>query len=305
MRRATALVVAAGLLAVTLTGCSSNPNANCDTALKPGSASDLVKVSGKLGEKPKVSFPTPIKTTKSERSTVIQGDGAMVQKNQLVEIEYSVFDGNTGATLQASSYAKDSAQLVPVGTINIPAFNTALQCTSVGSRIAVAIAPKDSGSDASAGTAIAVIDVVKAYLAKADGTPQPSVSGFPTVVLAPTGQPGITIPGGSAPTSVTSETLKAGSGATVKKDSSVVVQYTAVGWENKNVVVSTWQNGSPDLVVVDTGQSATAQGNVLPQDMTRALVGQKVGSQIAVLTPASKDGSFPASAWVVDILGIR
>ncbi|MFF1878904.1 peptidylprolyl isomerase [Leifsonia sp. NPDC058230] len=303
MRRATALVVAAGLLAITLTGCSSDPNANCDKALQPGKASDLVSASGKLGEKPKVSFPTPVDTKTSQRSTLIQGTGPEVHNGQMLEIEYSIFDASTGASIQESSYAKGQESLVPLGTL-IPGLNNGLECVNIGSRVAIAVAPKDSGQSSATGTAIAVVDVLNASLSRADGAPQPSVPGFPTVVLAPTGQPGITIPSGSAPTAPRSETLKAGSGATVKDDSTVIVQYTAVGWENKNVVVSSWQSGAPDLVQIADGQSSSQQG-ALPQDMTKELVGHKVGSQVVVLTPASKDGSVPASAWVVDILGVR
>lgn len=303
MRRATALVVAAGLLAITLTGCSSDPNDNCDKALQPGAASDLVSASGKLGAKPKVSFPTPVDTTKSERSTLIDGTGPEVHNGQMLEIEYSIFDGSTGKSIQASQYAKGQEALVPLGSL-IPGLNNGIECAKVGSRIAIAVAPKDSGQSGATGTAIAVVDVLNAYLAKADGAPQPAVSGFPTVVLAPTGQPGITIPAGSAPTTPKSETLKAGSGATVKKDSTVIVQYTAVGWANKNVVVSSWQSGAPDLLQIADGQSSSQQG-ALPQDMTKELIGHKVGSQLAILTPTSKDGSVPASAWVVDILGVR
>ncbi|WP_431277095.1 FKBP-type peptidyl-prolyl cis-trans isomerase [Leifsonia poae] len=303
MRRATALVVAAGLLAITLTGCSSNPNQNCDKALQSGPASDLVSATGKLGDKPKVSFPTPVDTKKSERSVLIDGTGPEVYKGQMLEIEYSIFDASTGASIQTSNYAKGQESLVPLGSL-IPGLDNGLQCAKVGSRIAIAVAPKDSGQSGATGTAIAVVDVLHAYLSRADGAPQPSVSGFPTVVLAPTGQPGITIPGTPAPTAAKSETLKSGSGATVKKDSTVVVQYTAVGWENKNVVVSSWQSGAPDLVQIADGQSSSQQG-ALPQAMTKELIGHKVGSQVAVLTPASKDGSVPASAWVVDILGVR
>ncbi|HEV7184603.1 MAG TPA: peptidylprolyl isomerase [Leifsonia sp.] len=307
MRRVTALVVAAGLLAITLTGCSSDPNASCDKALQPGTASDLVTVSGKFGEKPKVSFPTPVDTKTSQRSTIIQGSGPQVQKGQMLEIEYSIFDGSTGASVEQGSYAKGKETLVALGALSA-GLNNGLQCVPVGSRVAIALSAKDSGqsaSSSSSGTAIAVIDVVNAFLAKADGVPQPSVSGFPTVVLAPTGQPGITIPSGSAPKTTSSEVLKAGSGATVKSDSTVVLQYTAVGWENKNVVVSSWQAGSPDLVQIATGASSAQQGGALPQAMTKQLIGHKVGSQLAILTPASSDGSVPASAWVVDILGVH
>src|SRR5205085_1754555 len=127
-------------------------------------------------------------------------------------------------------------------------------------------------------------------------------SGFPTVVLAPNGQPGITIPAsGSAPKTLRTEQLKVGDGGTVKKDSLVILQYTAVGWENKNVVLSSWQSGSPDLVSIGTGQSQENQA--LPQSVLGQLIGKQVGSQVVIEAPT--EGQVPAAAWVVDILGIR
>lgn len=306
MRRATALVVAAGLLAITLTGCSSDPNANCDAALKPGAASALISATGKVGSKPTVTFPTPIDTTTSQRSTLVEGSGEQVIKGQMVELQYSFFDGATKQSLGASTYEANSPQLVAIGQVPIPALNDGLLCSTVGSRLAIAMAPKDTATESASqlpNSVVAVVDVVKAFLPKANGAPQPSVSGFPTVVLAPTGQPGITVPGSSAPKKVQAETLKAGSGETVKKDSTAVLHYTAVGWENKNVALSTWTSGTPDVVPVNTGASVVQQGSALPQAMLKQLVGKKVGSQIGVVTPA--DGSTPALVWVVDILGVR
>lgn len=300
MRRATALVVAAGLLAVTLTGCTSDPNANCDTALKPGTASDLITATGAIGAKPKVSFPTPVDTKTSQASTLVTGKGDKVQKGQMVEIQYTLLDGETGSTIGASSFTKSQPTLIPVGKSGVPGIDKGLQCATVGSRVAIAIAPKDSGQSGTTSSGVAVIDVVGSFLPRANGAVRPSVSGFPTVVLAPTGQSGITIPSGSAPKEVRSETLKAGDGATVKKDSSVVLHYTAVGWENKNLIYSTWNGGSPDLVSMSTGQSNANQA--LPQSMLKELIGAKVGSQLVIETPA--DSSVPAAAWAVDILGV-
>jgi FKBP-type peptidyl-prolyl cis-trans isomerase len=300
VRRATALVVAAGLLAITLTGCSSNPNANCDAALTSGKASDLITATGALGAKPKVSFPTPIDTTKSESTTLIQGSGEKLQKGQMIEIQYSILDGETGTAISASSFNKAQPTLIPVGKSGIPGIDKALQCAPVGSRLAIAIAPKDSGQQGGSSTGVALVDVVGAFLPRANGSVRPSVSGFPSVVLAPSGQSGITIPSTAAPKSVRSELLKAGDGSTVKKDSTVILHYTAVGWENKNVVFSTWNTGAPDLVSISSGQSNANQA--LPQAMLKELVGQKVGSQVVIETPT--DSSMPATAWAVDILGV-
>ncbi|GIT81750.1 peptidylprolyl isomerase [Leifsonia sp. LS1] len=299
MRRATALVVAAGLAAVVLTGCSSNPNASCDGALPSGKASDLVSATGKIGATPKVEVPAPVDTSTSQRTILTEGTGEKVQRNQMLEITYSVVNGETGEVAGSSS----STQLYATGT---DAIGKGLLCAPVGSRVAIVVSPKDSGAQEGTGSPspIYVIDVVKAFLPAANGAVRPAVSGFPTVVLAPTGQPGITIPSGSAPTAVRSELLKEGDGAAVAKDSQVVLQYTAVGWEEKNVVTSSWTT-SPDLVDMSTGSSSLQQqsSSVLPQAMLRELVGKKVGSQVVVETP--KDGNFPATAWVVDILGVK
>lgn len=300
MRRATALVVAAGLLAVTLTGCSSDPNANCDTALTSGRASDLISAKGALGSKPTITFPTPVDTTKSEATKLIEGSGQKLQTGQMVKIQYTLLDGETGKAIGASSFNKAQPTLIPVGKSGVPGIDKALQCAPVGSRLAIAIAPKDSGQQGTTSTGIALVDVVGAFLPRADGAVRPAVSGFPTVVLAPTGQAGITIPTTAAPKTVRSELLKAGDGATVKKDSTVVLHYTAVGWENKNVVFSTWNAGAPDLVSMSTGQSNANQA--LPQAMLKELVGQKVGSQVIIETPT--DSSMSANAWAVDILGV-
>jgi FKBP-type peptidyl-prolyl cis-trans isomerase 2 len=297
--RAAAVIGAAGLVAVALTGCSSDPNDDCGTALPSGKASQLVEATGKIGSKPKITVPTPLDTSKSERSILTEGTGQQVHKGQVVEIQYTILDGATGQ-VQQTSYGSGDTYPLALGSGN-EALSKGLQCAPVGSRVAVVISPKDAGGTGATSSGVIVVDILKAYLAKADGAVRPSVSGFPTVVLAPTGQPGITIPSGSAPKKVRSEELKAGSGAVVKKDSIAILQYTAVGWENKNVVFSSWQSGSPDLVSISTGQSQLNQA--LPKSVLTQLVGKKVGSQVVLEAPA--DGQVPAAAWVVDILGIR
>ena len=305
MRRATApgrtsaIVVAVGIVAVALTGCSSDPNTDCGTALPSGTASELVSATGKLGAEPTIDVPSPIDAPTSQRTILTKGTGEKVHQGQRVDITFTVINGETGKPVDA----------LQQGSIALAtdAASRALQCVPVGSRVAVALTPKDAGTgdDASAPTAIYIIDVLGASLSAANGAVRPAVSGFPTVVLAPTGQPGITIPSSAAPTKVRSEVLKAGDGGTVKKDSEVVLQYTAVGWDDKNVVTTSWQAGGPDRADMSTGASQlqNQQNSVLPQDMLGQLVGQKVGSQLVIETP--ENGSVPAAAWVVDILGVR
>jgi hypothetical protein len=298
--RSSAALLAVGIAAAALTGCSSEPNADCSAALKSGPASSLVTATGPIGTEPKISVPTPVDTTTSQRTILTTGTGRPVQNGQMIEIQYTLLDGQTGQVGQKGSYGGDTTPIT-IGNSNA-AISDGLLCAPVGSRVAVAISPKDSGGAGSGSTTILVADIIHAYLPAANGEVRPSISGFPSVALAPNGQPGITIPSsGGAPKTVRTETLKAGDGATVKKDSQVILHYTAVGWQSKNVVMSSWQSKSPDIVSMSTGQSALNQA--LPQEVLKPLVGQKVGSQLVIEAPAK--GSVPAAAWVVDILGVR
>jgi peptidylprolyl isomerase len=317
VHRASALFVAAGLLLVTLTACSSDPNTNCDTALSSGSASDVVKVSGKFGEQPTVTFPTPVRTSTSQRTTVIKGDGAEVHKGQEVVVDFSIYNGTNGQLIQTTKYDPTSASALVVGQ-TIPGLDKGLQCATVGSRLAIAVSPKDGlGSSASSvgvkptDTVVIVVDVNKAYLPAANGAPQPGKPGFPTVVIAPGGRPGVTVPTTDPPKSLEVAVNKQGDGKTVTKDDTVVIHYTGVLWKERTVFDSTWDTGTPATVQLSTGQ--TASGTSVPKGLTEALVGQKVGSQVTIIVPPSKafgsqgSGPVPQNAtlvYVVDILGI-
>ena len=116
----------------------------------------------------------------------------------MVEIQYTFLDGATGELVQRRTYdsgdtapARASAQANPGARQGAAVRDGRLARSPSPSR------PKDAGSGSPAShrptPVVIVVDIVKAFLPKANGA-QPSVSGFPTVVLAPTGQPGITIP---------------------------------------------------------------------------------------------------------------
>lgn len=319
VRRASALFVAAGLLLVTLTACSTDPNANCDGALKQGSASDLIDVSGKAGSVPDVTFPTPVKTTTSQRTTVTEGKGAKIEKGQEVVIDFSLLNGTNGAALQATKFDGSTGTTLAVGQTGLPGLDKALLCSTVGSRLAIAIAPKDGLGQSAANfgisandTLVMVVDVNKAYLPAANGAPQPGQPGFPSVVIAPGGRPGITVPKTDPPTTVKIAVNKQGDGAVVKKDDTVVIHYTSVLWKERTVVDSTWDADNPAVLPLKQGTTTTA-GTVLAKGITEGLVGQKVGSQVTVIVPPGKafgaqgSGSVPPNAtlvYVVDILGI-
>ncbi len=110
---------------------------------------------------------------------------------------------------------------------------------------------------------------------------------------APGGRPGIIVPDGDAPTSQVVQVLKRGDGATVRQGDSVRVQLTSVDWATRQVKNTTWDS---------TAQSIDLSQTNVPASFSAALVGQTVGSQILLVTPAS--GANGAVVTVFDIVGI-
>jgi len=150
---------------------------------------------------------------------------------------------------------------------------------------------------------VAVVDVRKVYLPKADGADQFNVGqGLPSVVRGPDGRPGIIVPDAAPPSELVVQTLKKGDGPTVTGDAPVRVHYTGVTWDDRAVFETTW-DAEPQSVDLET---------MIP-GFAEALDGQTVGSQVLVVIPPDQgygdqaQGPVPADStlvFVVDILGI-
>jgi len=310
VRKVPALIATAGLVLATLTACSPGSAAeDCTAPVSSGDASDLVSVTGEFGSAPTVDFPFPLKTATTERSEIIEGSGPGLVEGQKVQVELSVYDGTTGAEIQASAYDDTSAQTYAVGTDMPGALTDGLLCAQVGSRIAVVSAPgAENTSVDSADSLVLVIDVVKSYLTRADGAAQLPVAGLPAVVLAEDGTPGITVPSGNPPTDLKVAVLQKGDGAEVAKGDNTKIHFTGLVWKDKTVFGSSWETGVPVSVVADENAEDKAIST-----LGQALIGQTVGSQVLVVIPPElaygdeEVGQFPVGStlvFVVDILGV-
>lgn len=312
MRTAPALIASAGLLLVSLTGCSAQAAADCDTAASPGAATKLIQVSGDFGDTPTVDVPQPLYTKTTERDVVIEGDGELVSASGTVNLNMMLLNGRTGEILQQTDFSGPANTLIALSG-SLPGFSKALACTTVGSRVVAAISPEDAfgpsgGSEANGikkdDAIVLVADVQGAALARADGAERPIPSGYPSVVVAPNGQPGVTIPSTGAPKTTKHTLSRVGDGATVKSGDQVIVNYTGVLWDQKTVFDSSWEKGQPLVFAADGGQ--------MIQAFNDAVVGTKVGSQIIlVVTPEDGygdqgSGAVPGGAtlvFVIDVLG--
>lgn len=311
MRKVFALIVSVSMLAF-LSGCTSSSNdSGCSPLAASGSASELVKVPENINEEPVVTFGTPLYTKETQRTVLVPGEGPTIGEGQLLFAKYSLFSGRTGELLNKTSYT-DKKDL-PTFMMNdqvLRGIYQGLRCSQIGSRVAVVTPASEIFNEpdslkASGLTAdealVFVFDVLDSSLARSNGVPQPAQSGFPSVVLAADGRPGITVPSGKAPAEELSTTLKKGSGQVVGEGDVVSVHYTSVDWAKKTVVHSSWGEGVPELIQATT-QPDSAEAAVVP-----GIVGQTVGSQYLVVVPstAGTNGAGSATIYVVDVLGVH
>jgi peptidylprolyl isomerase len=248
-----------------------------------------VTVSTDVSTKPTVTFHKPFAVKKTTDEVVTPGTGATLAKSQTITFDYLLVDGRTGKELE-TSYGKTPSSLTIDKSKTLTQLVSSLTGQKVGSRLLVAIAPKDgvakklkTSSVKKTDTLLFVIDVktVRTPLARATGEPVAPVEGLPTVTLAADGKPTITVPAGAAaPTQLVSQTLIKGTGAAVAAGQTVTVHYTGVIWASGKQFDSSWDKGQPFDVVI-------GKGNVIA-GWDEGLVGQTVGSQVLLVIPPDK-----------------
>jgi len=194
VRKIPASLAVLGLVAVGLVGCSLPGSNACDRA-DDADASVLsgVTVSGETDEAPEVELYTPFHTDSAASEDVVVGEGLEItDDSQLIVMDISITSGETGENLVKTNYDGDLSRVSPVARWMevVPGLQDVLPCATEGSRIVVALPPGgieaatasslELGEDDSA---VAVIDIRKVYLPKADGADQFNVgNGLPSVV---------------------------------------------------------------------------------------------------------------------------
>lgn len=321
MRRTLAIIAVLGAtlgLAACTDGASDaaspTPTATALGCASEGEATAAVQASGDFAVKPVTVFPTPMSVEETERSTLIEGTGAEVAEGDTVLVDYTLYNGTSGAEFSASSYASGGRAAFEVDTEQyLAGLVKAVNCTTVGSRVVAVVPPEDAfGEEGSAELGIAasdsivmVIDVEAIVPTAATGEPQPTVDGLPTVALAEDGTPTITVPDAPAPAELQLGVLKKGDGQTVADGDSLIVQYQGVVWGTGEVFDQSWGKGTP---------ASFGTGDVI-EGFKEAMVGQTVGSQVLVVIPPAKGYGEAGNAnagisgtdtlvFVVDILAV-
>ncbi len=318
--KTTTLLISASLL---LTSCSTSPeqtgdyasavagiDATCES-YQTGDAVKLVEATGEFNTQPEVTFPFPISGTGLETNILIEGNQGLLVGSQRVGMHFAGFNASTGEQFQASEFGTENfiyQDLIPGGS---PDFCNALTGVPVGSRVAVLLSPENVHGGEGIPTlglgpddgVVFVFDIVKAFLPKANGSARAAEAGMPTVILAPSGQPGIQIPQSAAPAEFRRSILIEGRGETVSVGDNVTVHYTGWTWEGEEFD-SSWPRQAPAAFDVTT--------DGLIEGFVQALDGVPVGSQVIAVIPPdlgygdAAQGSIPPGStliFVIDVLG--
>jgi hypothetical protein len=291
-------VIAAVLVSGALAGCTGfSIDGACTPAFAPGDASNAITASGDVGDAPAVEFPTPLIAEETQRTVLVEGEGEPAAAGSIILAKFVYYDGATGAAGEETTAFFTASDIAKE-------FGQSLECATVGSRLAIAGPVGALHPDATdeTGTLVAVVDIEAVYLGKANGVNQLPLDGMPTVVTDVDGVPGITSTYQPAAEEPRIATIKAGGGATVGDDETVIFHARSWTWSagtTSNVTlgdIDSWSRGAPFALV----PSAESLGD---ETLVGAFEGVRVGSQILVVVPGAEAGSS-ATVFVFDILGI-
>ncbi|HET8983730.1 MAG TPA: FKBP-type peptidyl-prolyl cis-trans isomerase, partial [Pedococcus sp.] len=243
------------------------------------------------------------------------GDGAAVKGDEIVSLRYVLLNGKDGSQLD-TNYGKANLGLNLADAKLLPGLKKGLANQKVGSRILVAMPPKDAfGEQGNANikvgggdTVVFLMDVVSATkpLKSAEGKAVNPPKTLPSVKVEEGKAATITIPKGQKPPANTvGQVLIEGKGPKVQAGQTIRVSYTGALWKNgKNFDSSANSPEGHFETVIGQKQVITAWDT--------QLVGKTVGSRVLLVVPP-KDGYGAAGSppkisgtdtlvFVVDIL---
>lgn len=301
------IAVIALVVVLTIAATRGHGNAANDSANAQGDLTNKVSlVSARKGQEPKIAINAPVTVSRSVAYRRLKnGSGPKLRDGQRMCLNMAAYDAKSGkkemstwSTHQPDCSSTHGSDREPIRTM----FNGA----RVGTIWALSTPAEKGNSTTSAnsqGASVWVLQLARAITdpTKAVGTVVKDVpSDLPKVTRAANGKPSISMNGYRGSKKLVSQNLIDGTGAKVKENQTVKVQYT--GWLlNGKQFDSSWGRGASEFQLSSGIIKGWQQG----------LRGKRVGSQVLLVVPPSlgygstKQGSIPANStlvFVVDIL---
>lgn len=302
--------VAAVLAVGALSACGDGKDDAKSTAL------DQTTVSGgSASEAPKVEVkPKPLKVTETQTRVLKAGDGPVVKGDEIVSLKFVLLNGKDGSQLD-TNFDKQTLGLNLGDAKLLPGIKKGVANQKVGSRLLVAMPPKDAFGDqgnanikvAKDDTIVFLFDVVSATkpLKSAEGKAVNPPKNLPSVKVQEGKAATITIPKGKKPpTKTVGQLLVKGKGAKVEAGQTLTVQYVGQVYPTGAVFDESWSKQPTSFQIGGEG---------LIKCWNDLLVGQNVGSRVVIVCPAdtaygdkppsgSKIGKGDTLIFAVDLL---
>ncbi|MEO6472054.1 MAG: FKBP-type peptidyl-prolyl cis-trans isomerase [Aeromicrobium sp.] len=288
MRR---LIPAAFAVALLVSGCGSST-----------AGLDSVKVTG--GKTPTVTVGKNFKATKTTTKILKKGSGHKVVDGDAVTLDYVAVNGRTGKTFD-SSFKSGSPLTTTIKSGSVLAgFVKGIVGKTVGSRVLIAIPPKDGFGAANTqlglkatDTMVFLMDIVKADSVPeaASGKSQKLPDTLPKLVLDKAKHPSKFTK--TSTTEATHKKMSAsvaieGSGPVVKAGQSITIQYVGEVYPDGKIFDESWSSAARTFQI-GNGQ--------LIKCWDDSLVGQKVGSRLVLVCPS--DVAYGKAGRAPDIKG--
>ena len=283
------LLVAAAATSLVLAGCGGSDS--------NGGQLDDVKVSS--AKSPKVTVDKGFKVEKTTTKVLKKGGGDALASGDAVKVNYVAVNGRTGKQFDSSFTGGRPLTLTLDKKAILPGFVTGLEGEKIGSRILVAIAPKDGFAEAQtqldikkSDTMVFLFDIVAKIPTEVTGTAAKLPNDVPTLKLD-----GDKHPSGFTKTSKTAKKVTKqsahvvikGKGAKITEGQIISAQYVGQIYPAGKVFDSSWARSAPTSFTLAKGQ--------LIDCWVDGLTGQTVGSRVVLVCPSDvaygKDGRAP------------
>ncbi|NMM99102.1 FKBP-type peptidyl-prolyl cis-trans isomerase [Bifidobacterium olomucense] len=297
------------IMCAAVAGCSSDSSSSSDSSKSSDASSSKnqiagVTATGKLGEKPTISFNAPMTVSDGSYVVLQKGDGDVIE------------DGDRVCAQGIALNVKDGTELMDTWTKNTPDCSLKVSSSTLnstyygqikGAKLNTTIAFGVNDQNSSGYSYILAMTLVSKSkdLEKATGEEVKDIpANLPKVTRAKDGKPSIDMNGQGSVDSLISQTLIKGSGKKLTDTNTAVVKYS--GWLTDGTQFdSSWtKNTTIDADLYSGGQHTVTAG------WQKGLIGQTVGSQVLLVIPpdqaygSSGQGSIPGNSTLVFVIDI-
>ncbi len=266
-------VVLGVVSAVALTACGSDD-------------SGLSSVTVSKGKTPTVKVDKGFATDKTDTRVVAEGSGDEIKSGDVVKVNYVAVNGRTGKQFDNSFKADTPLTATLTEGSILPGFVKGLTGQKVGTRVLVAIPPKDGFDSAQktlglkkSDSMVFLFDIVAKVPTEASGTAKKLPAEAPKVVLKD-GKPSGLKAGSKTvknPKKSMSWVAIQGKGDKLKANQTISAQYVGQIFPKGKVFDSSWASGKP------LNQPLSG----LIKCWQQQLVGKTIGSRVILVCPAS------------------